>query len=158
MEIAVNGVLIGVVATLTMDIWAVIAKHVLRLPTANWAMVGRWFGHMRRGTFVHRAISAADPVRNERLIGWLGHYMTGVIYGLTYLLIVGFALGAVPSLASAVGFGLVTLIFPWFIMQPAMGAGVFATRTPAPNVARFVNVSMHLAFGLGLYVGWVLIR
>ena len=55
-------------------------------------------------------------------------------------------------------FGLVTLVAPWLIMQPAMGAGVFATRTPRPTVIRLVNLSMHGVFGVCLYVGWLLIR
>jgi len=36
MEIVFQGVLIGVIATLGMDIWAAIVKYVLRLPTADW--------------------------------------------------------------------------------------------------------------------------
>ncbi len=48
MDLTIQGVLIGVIATIGMDIWAAIAKYVLRFPTADWAMVGRWFGHMPR--------------------------------------------------------------------------------------------------------------
>ena len=40
--IVIQGVLAGVIATFGMDIWAAIAKHVCRLPTADWALVGRW--------------------------------------------------------------------------------------------------------------------
>jgi hypothetical protein len=157
-ETAVNGVLIGIIATIAMDIWAAVAKHGLRLPTANWAMVGRWFGHMPRGVFVHRPIATAAPISNELAIGWVGHYLTGVIYGLTYLLIVQVALGRTPSLLSGLVFGLVTLVAPWLIMQPAMGAGGFASRTPRPAVTRLVNLSMHTVFGISLYGAWLLIR
>ena len=76
MELTIQGVLIGVIGTIGMDIWAAIVKHVLRLPTADWAMVGRWFGHMPRGAFVHRPISASAPIPNELVIGWIGHYVT----------------------------------------------------------------------------------
>jgi len=158
MGIAIQGVLIGVIATIGMDIWAVIVKHVLRLPTADWAMVGRWFGHMPRGVFVHHPVSGAAPIANELAIGWIGHYVTGVVYGLAYLYIVQVLLSSSPSLISALVFGLVTLVAPWFIMQPAMGAGVFATRTPRPSVMRLVNLSMHAVFGAALYVGWLLVQ
>lgn len=157
-EIAASGVLIGVIATMVMDIWAAIAKHGLSLPTADWAMVGRWFGHMPRGVFVHHAISAASPIPNERVIGWIGHYLTGVIYGLTYLYVVRVGLGNAPSLLSGLVFGLVTLMAPWLLMQPAMGAGVFASRAPRPGRVRLVNLSMHAVFGTSLYGGWLLIE
>ena len=134
MDLTIQGVLIGVIATIGMDIWAAIAKHVFRLPTADWAMVGRWFGHMPRAAFIHHPISAAAPIPNELIIGWIGHYVTGVVYGLAYLYIVQVLLSSSPSLVSALVFGLVTLVAPWLIMQPAMGAGVFATQTPRPSV------------------------
>lgn len=155
--LAISGVLIGIIATVAMDIWAMIVKNVFRLPTTNWAMVGRWFGHMRHGVFAHRPIAGADVVKNELWIGWFAHYGTGIIYGLAYLFGVQILLVRTPSLLSALVFGLATLIFPWFIMQPAMGAGVFAAKTARPMIMRLVNLSMHTVFGVFLYVGWLLI-
>jgi hypothetical protein len=158
MEPTIQGVLIGVIATIGMDIWAAIVKHLLRLPTADWAMVGRWFGHMPRGVLVHRPISKSAPIPNELVIGWIGHYVTGIVYGLAYLYIIQILLPSGPSLNSALIFGLTTLVAPWFIMQPAMGAGVFATKTPRPGLMRLINLSMHAIFGVSLYVGWLLIQ
>ena len=153
-----QGISIGIVATVCIDVWAAIARHVLGLPTANWGMVGRWFGHMPRGIFVHRPISAAPPIPGEIAIGWTGHYVIGAFYGLAYLYIVQAFLAAEPSVISGLGFGLATLFAPWLIMQPAMGAGVFASRTPRPAVARLMSVSMHALFGVSLYLGWTLIQ
>ena len=59
-----------------------------------------------------------------------------------------------PTLISALVFGLVTLAAPWLVMQPAMGAGIFASGTPRPGIVRFVNLSMHTVFGISLYLGW----
>ncbi len=157
MELTIQGVLIGLIATIGMDIWAAVVKYVLRLPTANWAMVGRWFGHMPRGVFVHRPISESAPIPHELVIGWIGHYVTGVVYGLAYLYIVQILLSSAPSLNSALVFGLITLVTPWFVMQPAMGAGVFATKTPRPGLMRITNLSMHAVFGVSLYIAWLLI-
>jgi hypothetical protein len=36
-------------------------------------------------------------------------------------------------------------------MQPAMGAGLAARRTPRPQAARLHSLAMHVVFGLGLY-------
>lgn len=153
----IQGLLIGIVATIFMDAWAAFVKHVLKLPTAHWNLVGRWFGHMPRGRFVHRPIADASPIANELVIGWLAHYAVGVVYGVAYLYIVTNVFSAEPTLISALTFGLATLFAPWLIMQPAMGAGVFASRTPRPGVMRLVNLSMHTVFGVSLYLGWLLI-
>jgi hypothetical protein len=158
MELTIQGVLIGVIATIGMDIWAVIVKNVLRLPTADWALVGRWFGYMTKGVFVHRPISGSTPISNELIIGWVAHYLTGLIYGLVYLYVTRFFFQSHHTLKSALIFGLATLVAPWLVMQPAMGAGVFARLTPRPGVMRTVNVSMHLIFGGSLYIGWLLIH
>lgn len=157
MDILFRGILIGVLATIGMDIWALVVKHVLRLPTANWAHVGRWFAHMSRGVFVHRPISESAAVSNELAIGWIAHYLTGIVYGLAYLLIVQGWLSRKPSMQSALIFGVVTLAAPWLLMQPSMGAGVFASKTPKPGVTRLVNASMHMVFGASLYVGWLIL-
>ena len=101
-----QGAAVGIIATVCMDIWAVIAKRQFKLPTADWAMVGRWFGHMSRGVFRHRPISGAPPVRNETALGWIGHYAIGVLYGLAYLYIIRVGFSSEPSLISALGFGL----------------------------------------------------
>jgi hypothetical protein len=158
MSIVSQGIGIGIIATIVMDLWALIAKHVLRLPTADWALVGRWFGHLPRGVFVHPAIASSAPIKNELAIGWIAHYVTGIAYGLLYLGIIQGLLTREPDFTSALIFGLVTLVAPWLIMQPGMGAGVFATRTPRPNLVRLVNLSMHVVFGVGLYLAWQIIR
>lgn len=156
MNISLQGLFIGLVATIGMDVWALIAKHVLRLPTTDWALVGRWVGHMPSGVFAHRPVGEADPIENELAIGWIAHYATGLLYGIAYLYGIVIVLDSVPSLGSALAFGLLTLVFPWFVMQPAMGAGMFARKTPRPGIMRLVNISMHAVFGACLYSGWLL--
>jgi hypothetical protein len=141
-----------------MDIWATIAKHILRLPTADWALVGRWFGHMPRGILAHNPIANSPVIPNELAIGWVAHYCTGLVYGAAYLWIVQSLLSTNPSLTSALVFGLVTLIAPWLIMQPSMGAGIFASKTPHPSLVRLVNLSMHVVFGACLYLAWFLVE
>ena len=157
-QLVVQGVLIGVLATIVLDIWAAFVKHVLHLPTANWAFVGRWIGHMPRGVFKHTHVADSEPIRHELAIGWATHYAVGIVYGITYLVIVVSLLSTQPTLISALVFGLATIVAPWFIMQPGMGAGICASRTPRPNLMRMINVSMHTVFGLSLYAAWLLVH
>jgi hypothetical protein len=52
--------------------------------------------------------------------------------------------------------GIGTVAAPFLLMQPGMGAGMAASRTPAPNAARLQSLLTHAVFGLGLYLGgWV---
>jgi hypothetical protein len=37
------------------------------------------------------------------------------------------------------------------MMQPGMGAGIAASKTPNPNAARLRSILAHTAFGIGLY-------
>jgi len=158
MDIVIQGLFIGIIATIGMDIWAAVAKHALHLPTADWALVGRWFGYLPQGVFFHTAIAGSPKISHELAIGWVAHYCTGMVYGVAYLSIVQLVISANPTLASALVFGLVTLIAPWLVLQPGMGAGAFASKTPHPGLMRLVNLSMHGVFGACLYIGWLLTR
>jgi len=147
---------VGIVATLMTDLWHRLLQAVAELPPANWGLIGRWVAWMPRGVLVHRSITATPPVRGELAIGWGFHYAVGIAYAALYLAMVRLLLGSEPTLVSALLFGLALLVAPWFVMQPALGLGFMAARTPHPGLTRAINVSVHAVFGLGLYVGAVI--
>ena len=147
-------VIVGVIATLVLDACALILKHGLRQTTTNWGMVGRWFAYLPRGVMVHDPISRTEPVAYEKAIGWFAHYAVGIVYAWLYLFLVSDIFLTQPTLANAFVFGVLTVLAPWFILQPGLGLGMFARKSPKPNVTRFTNLSMHAIFGLGIYMGW----
>lgn len=151
-EFLVATLLIGIGATVTMDLWAIVARLILRFPLTDWAMVGRWVSHFRRGQFKHDSIARAAPVRHELALGWFVHYLTGIAYAALMLLVGGRAWLHEPTPGLALLLGLLMLIAPFFLMQPGMGAGILASRTPKPWLARLRSVLNHVAFGLGMYV------
>jgi hypothetical protein len=57
-----------------------------------------------------------------------------------------------PTLLPALGYGIATVTAPFLLMQPGMGAGVAARRTPRPDAARLQSLVTHAVFGLGLYL------
>lgn len=63
-------ILVGVVATVVMDVWLLIISR-LGVPTTDWRLVGRWMGHMPQRRFAHASIAEAAPVRGEHALGWL---------------------------------------------------------------------------------------
>ncbi len=144
-------VLIGVGATLFMDIWLMFLKR-LGVQTLNFAFIGRWVGHLCRGRVAHAAIGKADPVRHELLLGWLTHYAVGLVFAAVLVGVAGMGWVAAPALLPAVALGVGTVAFPLFVMQPAMGLGVAASRTPAPLKNCLRSVLNHAVFGLGLFL------
>jgi hypothetical protein len=143
---------IGIGATALMDLWGLFESRVFALPARDYAMVGRWLGHFPRGRFAHENIAAAAPISGESVIGWAAHYATGILFAALLLAIFGLDWAHDPSLAPALGVGLVTVAAPFLILQPALGAGVAASRTPRPMTARLRSIDAHLSFGVGLYL------
>lgn len=150
----VNIILVGIGATLVMDIWSVILKR-LGNPTLDYALVGRWVGHMWHGRFVHEAIGRALPIAGERWLGWVIHYATGVLFAGLLVRVAGSGWLQNPTLLPAVSVGMATVVFPLFIMQPAMGAGFAASRTPTPMKNRLRSLATHAVFGCGMYLAAV---
>lgn len=160
LEIAARAAWIGIGATVVMDLWAAFQKHILGVPTLNYGMVGRWFGHFPRGRFVHERIADAPPIPGEIIIGWIAHYAIGITWAALLLAIWGLGWARQPSLVPALIVGVVTVVAPFFIMQPGMGAGIAASKTPNPNGARLRSLATHTVYGIGLYVSalfWALL-
>jgi hypothetical protein len=143
---------IGIGATLLMDVWTLLRKRLLGVPALDYALVGRWVGHMPRGQFSHEAIGKAAPVSGERPLGWLIHYLTGIIFALALIALAGSEWLCRPTLLPALFFGVVTVAMPFLLMQPALGLGIAASRTANPAKARLHSLITHAVFGLGLYL------
>jgi len=142
---------IGVGATIVLDLWSAFLKRFFHIPSTNWAMVGRWFGHLPRGRFVHSKISDASPVRGELLLGWSVHYAIGVGFATILVAICGLGWLHQPIVVPALAVGIITVVFPFFLTQPGMGLGFAASKTPRPNVARLRSLTSHTIFGVGSY-------
>lgn len=158
LEFLGRAIVIGVGATAILDLWALLLNRTLGIPLANWAMVGRWFAHLPRGRFMHDPISASEPVSGELSIGWIMHYLVGVLFAAVLLLIWGIGWAKAPTLIPALIVGIVTVGCGWFILQPGMGAGIAASKRPNAMQIRMLNVLGHTVFGLGLYVTALLTR
>lgn len=152
MDYLVNTLLIGVGATAVMDLWAIARKRLLGVPPPNYALVGRWLAHMLRGRFRHDSIAAAEQVRGEQLIGWTAHYLIGIAFAAILPAVWGLSWLQRPTLGPALVVGIGTVAAPFLAMQPGMGSGIAASRTPRPGAARIHSLTTHAIFGLGLYV------
>lgn len=151
----VRAVLIGTGATALTDLWAIVRRWISGVAPPDYALVGRWLGWMPRGRFRHESIATSAPVRRERLIGWTAHYLIGVAFASVLLALWGLDWARHPTPGPALIVGVGSVAAPLLLLQPGMGAGIAARRTPHPAAARLRSLVMHVVFGIGLYLaGW----
>lgn len=148
---------IGIGATAVMDLWLVLLKYA-GVPMQSFAPIGRWVGHLLRGRFAHASIAQARPIAGEVALGWATHYAVGIAFAGLLFALQGRAWVLAPTFWPALGLGAATVAAPWLVMQPAMGAGIAARKTPAPLTNRVRSLANHCVFGAGLYLSAAALR
>jgi hypothetical protein len=151
LEVAVRTVLIGAGATLIMDAWAAVLRR-FGIPSLRFELLGRWVGHLPRGHWRHEDIARTPPVRGERLIGWCAHYLIGISFAALLVTIHGLGWARSPTPLPALGIGVVTVLAPLLVLQPAFGAGIASSKTPRPVFNICKSLITHTVFGVGLFV------
>jgi hypothetical protein len=149
----VGAVAIGLGATLFMDLWNAFLKRAFNVPSLNYCLLGRWLRHMPSGTFRHANITAAPQKAHECAVGWMAHYSIGVAFAVVLVALTSGNWLARPTLLLALLYGIGTVVFPFFIMQPSLGLGIAASRTPSPRKSRLKSRATPTGFGVGLYIG-----
>lgn len=150
-------VVVGLGATLFMDLWALLLRRIFSIPSPNYCLVGRWIVYMPSGVFKHTNIAATKKGAAECVTGWIVHYVIGVIYAIALTIPTSGRWLDHPTLAPALLFGVSTVLIPYFIMQPAFGLGIASAKTAKPGQARVRSLMSHTAFGVGLYLSALLV-
>ena len=148
----VGALAIGVGATLVMDLWNLFLDRTFGIPSLDYCLLGRWLRHMPEGTLRHASIAAATRKPLECTVGWFAHYSIGVVFALVFVVLASGDWLARPTLLPALLYGVGTVVFPFFILQPSLGLGIAASRAPRPSRARLKSLVTHTVFGVGLYV------
>ena len=154
----ISAILMGLGATLTFDLWGLFLKRVFKITPSNICLVGRWLRYMPAGTFRHSNIGSTPPKSAECAVGWMAHYTIGMTFAVAFVALVGHDWFQHPTPLPAIGFGVATVLAPFFIMQPSMGLGFAASKTSNPTQARLRSLMNHTAFGIGLYLFGVLVN
>jgi hypothetical protein len=151
-------ILIGLGATLTSDLWVLFIKHALHIPASNMCLVGRWIRYMSNGIFRHSNIASVPPKSSECVVGLVAHYVIGIVFAIVFVTFVGDNWLEHPTPIPAIAFGIVTVLAPFMIMQPAFGLGFAASKTSNPMQARIRSLMNHTVFGIGLYLFGLLVH
>ncbi len=152
MSLMIVGIMMGIGGTLVRDSWVRVLGRVFGQPMPNWAMPGRWLGHVPKGVLCHNDIGDAAAIPAERALGWLLHYGVGVVYGIAFLAIAGEAWLESPALFPIWVFSILTITAGWFLLQPGMGLGWGASKTPNPWKVRGLGLVAHTWFAIGMWL------
>lgn len=146
-----KSVAIGVGGTAAMDLWMLFMKVGFKIPPIDYARIGRWISHLPSGRFIHADIDKVERMPGEAALGWGVHYAFGVAMAALVIAVCGIGWTDAPTLLPPLIVGTVTIAIPFFIVQPAFGMGVAASKSPHAWFARVRSLMTHVVFGLGLY-------
>lgn len=149
----------GIIGSIFMDITELQMSKVGISSGVKGAYIGRWFHGILNGVFIHQDISKTKPIKNEERIGQLFHFIIGggavaLLYPV-FLSIIGLESSTNHLILGSV-FGLLTSLFPWFILMPSFGWGLFGSKTPFESRPIISPVISHIPFGLGIGLTYVL--
>lgn len=143
---------VGAIATIFTDVYELALERFWG-KTRDWHLVGRWMYNIPLGSFVIDPSDESGAVSGELAMGWIFHYVVGILFATIYLLGVHFIFREHPSIGNAIGFGVITVAAPWLFLLPGLGLGFFAAKTERPNFVRITSLSIQMVFGVGLYFG-----
>lgn len=148
----------GIGATLFMDAWNLFLQRAFRIPSLNYCLLWRWLLHIPGGTFRHANITSAPQKPFECAAGWIAHYTMGVVLAIGFVVLASGVWFESPTLLPALLYGIGTVVFPFFMMQPSLGLGIASSKAPNPTQARLKSLMTHTVFGIGLYVCALAVR
>ncbi|WP_299664682.1 DUF2938 domain-containing protein [uncultured Psychromonas sp.] len=145
-------IMIGIGGTIALDIWALLIFKLLGQPGTNWAMVGRWIGHMKSGQFIQPNLAHSAKIPGELAIGWIAHYIIGITFALLLYIFFGEQWIQQSAILPPLIIAWISIAAPFFIMMPGMGAGIAGAKLPTPTIAKIKSVAGHTVFGLGMFI------
>ena len=150
-ETIVFGTIVGIAATVTMDVLASVSRRMGLIVGASGKWVGRWYLGMARGRFFYSDIESAPEQPGEARAALIGHYVIGIVLAVFYVAGAG-RLGISPgSFPAALGYGFATTVFPVFLVYPALGLGVAGLKGPKKLKPVTTSVLNHLFYGFGIW-------
>ncbi|EQC48686.1 PF11158 family protein [Bacteriovorax sp. BSW11_IV] len=151
-----SSLIVGLIATLFMDLWALIMSSFFNIKGLDYKILGRWISLMSKGHFKHNNILNMPAAVHEQLVGQMAHYIIGILFA-GILIIIDVNCLVMPNLTLSLMIALLTLVAPFLIMQPCFGFGIAASKTQHPWHNRLKSLMAHIAYGIGLYLACHLI-
>ncbi len=152
MNLMVTTTAAGVLGTVVMDFLNHLFAQTGLISKIDVGMIGRMAGGWVRGRLLYSHPDEMEQFANERLYGYLAHYMIGVSLALPFVFGWDLLVGGPVSPAWALIYGVATTAASWFFVYPSMGFGAFGRRSPDGIKAALSSLANHLFYGIGLAI------
>ena len=151
------GLISGLIATILFDIYQNALNFSYGINKTRWDLVGRYFIGLKDKRYVRDNLNDDEVEKNELFLGYLIHYLIGIIYGYMYI-IINIIFYNEPSILIAIIFGFLTILGSWCIMMPyAFNLGFFAKNSNDKYQLIVQGLIAHFIFGVGLFIGYSII-
>lgn len=141
---------IGIASTIFIDIYALVLKKIFKISSLDFKYVGRWFMTCIEGQIFHSNILQSPEKKGEKWVGWIMHYLIGILFVAFFIQITNVNHHIQPHFIASILFGLFTVFFPFFVMQPCFGFGIASAKLNLSYSLRVKSVMTHLFFGLAI--------
>ncbi|MHA6882666.1 DUF2938 family protein [Ralstonia pseudosolanacearum] len=143
---------IGIGSTIALDAWGIITTRIGWMQRTHWPSVGRWLLGIPAGRLVFDREDTSPNTAVESIAGWTFHYAVGIAYAMLFPLIWGTGFIATPTIVPFLLIGVVvSTLAGLVILMPAMGAGLFARKTPTPVAMIIYVLVAHVIFAAAQY-------
>lgn len=151
-------ILMGCFATLFMDVAGrLLSRTKLLSAFMKVEEVGRWFLYSFKGRFIHQDIRKVPALKFEKATYYIMHYLIGIVLAGIFIFWIDRGSSLVFQMLTALTFGIITVVFPWFVLLPGSGFGFLASKSSDQFRIVRTNLIHHTNFGLGLSI-WMGIR
>lgn len=155
--ILLQGITSGLIATFLFDLFQISLSYAYNIKKSKWNLIGRYFFGLIEKKYFIEDIESEKVIKNELIIGYIIHYLIGSIFGIFYILI-NIIFYTEPSIFLALIVGFMTVLGSWCIIMPfAFNIGFFATKKEEQKQLMLQNIIAHFIFGIGLYLGYIII-
>lgn len=149
-------IILGVLATAIMDAIQYSRYRLFNTPWFDYRLFGRVL-ILKLNAKNSSNFRSHPPVFGELALGWGLHYFIGVILSISACWLVQVWQINAPIILFFITYGFVTVFLPFFVMQPLMGLGIAASKTPNPWANRLKSCVVHSIFGLSIYIAYLII-
>lgn len=144
---------VGIGSTIALDLWGVFTDRIGWMPGTHWPSVGRWLLGIPAGRLVLNGDDTRSYSGAEATVGWLFHYLIGIIYALVFPVVWGAGFIDAPTVLPFVLIGAVASTLAGLtLLMPGMGGGIFARKLP--NTGEMIGYILiaHAVFALAEYL------
>ena len=154
----IHGIAAGIIATIFFDIFQNSLSYGYNIKKSKWNLIGRYFYGLKDKKYFRENLEDEKMIKNELILGYVTHYIIGGIFGILYVSLNKIFFNE-PSVILALIVGFITVLGSWIVVMPyAFNIGFFASKKEEQKQLMVQNLIIHFIFGIGLYLGYLIVN